>query len=120
MPMKTKHTAQSAFLNLSILTGLAVFFVGLLLALLATAKPQTSMRMRTRNPDAHVSADAPDATPTATPCASVGTWTEQAPYPISISGAAAAAQGVTSTPSAASPQAFPPQPLTRTRPRAIA
>ena len=93
MPMKTKHTARSAFLNLSILTGLAVFFVGLLLALLATAKPQTSMRMRTRNPDAHVSAGAPDATPTATPCASVGTWTEQAPYPISISGAAAAAQG---------------------------
>src|SRR5437588_591378 len=90
MPMKTKHTARSAFLNLSILTGLAVFFVGLLLALLATAKPQTSMRMRTRNPDAHVSAGAPDATPTATPCASVGTWTEQAPYPISISGHASA------------------------------
>src|SRR5439155_17957292 len=32
-------------------------------------------------------------TPTATPCASAGSWTEQAPYPISISGAAGAAQG---------------------------
>src|SRR5438128_3860693 len=104
--MKTKHTAQlrhrvastrrisvSAFLNLSILTGLAVFFVGLLLAILATARPQTSMRTRTGNLDAQVYAAAPVATPTATPCASVGTWTEQAPYPISISGAAAAAQG---------------------------
>src|SRR5437588_10759499 len=91
--MKTKQTAQSAFLNLSILTGLAVFFVGLLLALLATAKPQTSMRMRTHNLNAHVSAGAPGATPTATPCASVGTWTKQAPYPISIIGAGVAAQG---------------------------
>ncbi|HEX4653651.1 MAG TPA: kelch repeat-containing protein [Candidatus Udaeobacter sp.] len=36
---------------------------------------------------------APSPTPTATPCASVGVWTEQAPYPISISGAAGAAQG---------------------------
>jgi N-acetylneuraminic acid mutarotase len=31
--------------------------------------------------------------PTATPCASVGSWTEQAPYPISISGHAVVAQG---------------------------
>src|SRR5213080_3397463 len=112
--MKTKRTAQSAparrslsiqrrltrrlvgeggFLNLSILTGLAVFFVGLLLAILVTANPQTPLRMRTRNPDAHVSTAVPVATPTATPCASAGSWTEEAPYPISISGAAGAAQG---------------------------
>src|SRR5436190_21880576 len=112
--MKTKRTAQSAparrslsiqrrltrrlvgeggFLNLSILTGLAVFFVGLLLALLATANPQMPLRVRTRNLDARVSAAAPVATPTATPCASGGSWTERAPYPISISGAAGAAQG---------------------------
>src|SRR5438445_10632246 len=93
MPLKTNHTARSAFLNLSILTGLAVFFVGLLLAILATANPQTSMRMRTRNLDAHVYAAAPDATPTATPCASVGSWTEQAPYPIAISGHAVVSVG---------------------------
>src|SRR6266702_1722328 len=93
MPMKTKHTARSAFLNLSILTGLAVFFVGLLLAILATARPQTSIRTRTGNLDARAYAAAPVATPTATPCASVGTWTKQAPYPISIIGAGGAAQG---------------------------
>jgi N-acetylneuraminic acid mutarotase len=91
--MKTKRIAQSAFLNLSIVTGLAVSFVGLLLAILATANPQTSMRMRTRNLDAHVYAAAPDATPTATPCASVGSWTEQAPYPIATSGHAVVSVG---------------------------
>jgi Kelch motif len=32
-------------------------------------------------------------TPTATPCASVGSWTEQAPYPIVVSGNAVASQG---------------------------
>jgi N-acetylneuraminic acid mutarotase len=36
---------------------------------------------------------APSPTPTATPCASVGSWTEQAPYPISISGHAVVSQG---------------------------
>src|SRR5436309_11592281 len=102
MPLKTKHIAQSAparrslveggFLNLSILTGLAVFFVGLLLAILATARPQTSMRTRTGNLDVQVYAAAPVATPTPTPCASVRTWTEEAPYPISISGAAGTTQ----------------------------
>src|SRR5437870_3541782 len=91
--MKKSHTAQSAFLNLSILTGLAVFSVGLLLALLATANPQTSMHTRTRNLGAHVYAAAPDATPTATPCTSVGSWTEQAPYPIATSGQAVASVG---------------------------
>src|SRR5262245_18832290 len=32
-------------------------------------------------------------TPSATPCASVGTWTEQAPYPIALSGHAVASVG---------------------------
>ena len=32
-------------------------------------------------------------TPTATPCASVGSWTEQAPYPIATSGHAVGSQG---------------------------
>src|SRR5438309_7980615 len=89
----TRRISVSAFLNLCVVSGLAVFFVGLLLAMLATANPQTSMRMRTHNLNAHVSADAPGATPTATPCASVGTWTKQAPYPNSIIGAGGAAQG---------------------------
>src|SRR4029077_5389510 len=31
-------------------------------------------------------------TPTATPCPSVGSWTEQAPYPIVVSGNAVASQ----------------------------
>ena len=31
--------------------------------------------------------------PTATPCASVGSWTEQAPYPIAVSGHAVVSQG---------------------------
>src|SRR6267143_2970360 len=33
------------------------------------------------------------STPTATPCASVGSWAEQAPYPIAVSGNAVASQG---------------------------
>jgi N-acetylneuraminic acid mutarotase len=35
---------------------------------------------------------APSPTPTATPCASVGAWTEQSPYPIAVSGNAVASQ----------------------------
>jgi N-acetylneuraminic acid mutarotase len=35
----------------------------------------------------------PTPSPTATPCASVGSWTEQAPYPIAISGHAVVSQG---------------------------
>jgi hypothetical protein len=49
--------------------------------------------MGTRNLNAHVYAAAPVATPTATPCASVGSWTEQAPYPIAVSGHAVVSQG---------------------------
>src|SRR5438067_2072693 len=35
----------------------------------------------------------PSPTPTATPCASVGSWTEQTPYPIAVFGHAVASQG---------------------------
>jgi N-acetylneuraminic acid mutarotase len=35
----------------------------------------------------------PTPTPTATPCASAGSWTEQAPYPIAVSGHAVISQG---------------------------
>jgi len=35
----------------------------------------------------------PTPTPTASPCASVGAWTEQSPYPIAVSGNAVASQG---------------------------
>src|SRR6266404_3225042 len=35
----------------------------------------------------------PTPTPTATPCTSVGSWTEQAPYPIAVGGNAVASQG---------------------------
>ena len=74
------------------------FFLVLLLAACAipfvlAQRPQTSMRIRTHNPNAHVYTAAPEATPTATPCASVGSWTEQAPYPINTSGQAVASVG---------------------------
>jgi N-acetylneuraminic acid mutarotase len=36
---------------------------------------------------------APSPTPTATPCASVGSWIERAPYPIAVSGHAVVSQG---------------------------
>ena len=36
---------------------------------------------------------APSPTPTASPCASVGSWIEQSPYPIAVSGNAVASQG---------------------------
>src|SRR5438445_70724 len=101
--MKKKRTARSAFLNLCILLGFVIFFVGLPLAMLATsapgrtrrgeANPPTSILTRTRNLDARVYPTGATPTPTATPCPSGGSWTERAPYPISISGAAGAAQG---------------------------
>ena len=40
-----------------------------------------------------VQSGAPSPTPTATPCASIGSWTEQSPYPIAVSGNAVASQG---------------------------
>src|SRR5689334_22762866 len=104
--MKTRHAAQprhgiastrrisvSAFSNLSALVGLGVFFVGLALATMTAAKPEKSMRVSTRNLDAGIYSAAPALTPAETPCASAGTWTEQALYPIAIWGHAVASVG---------------------------
>jgi hypothetical protein len=91
--MKTKHTAQSAFLNLFVVIAFAAFCAGVFWAVIATANPQTWGRTRTRDLDPRMYAGAPEATPTATPCASVGSWTEQAPYPIAVSGHAVVSQG---------------------------
>ena len=92
--MKMKRAAQSAFLNLYGLIGLIGLSVGLLLAMFANANPQTLIRPGTRNLHARgVYLTAPSATPTATPCALVGSWTEQASYPIAVSGHAVVAQG---------------------------
>jgi len=65
----------------------------LFLAILVTASPQTSMRMRTGNLDARVYPAGATPTPTASPCASVGSWTEQALYPFVTSGQAVASVG---------------------------
>jgi hypothetical protein len=104
--MKTKHSAQlqhrvastkrisvSEFSNLSALIGLGAFFVGLVLATMTAAKPETSMRVDASNLDARVYSAAPASAPAETPCASTGTWTEQAPYPIAIWGHAVASVG---------------------------
>src|SRR5881396_2212339 len=52
--MKKKHTAQSASLNLCILLGLLLFFVGIVLALFATTDRQSFTRDVTRNRNAQV------------------------------------------------------------------
>jgi hypothetical protein len=98
-----RSLGEGGFLNLSISLGLAVFFFGLLLVMLTTsapggtrrgeAIPQTSMHTRTRNLDGLVYPFGVTPTPTATPCASVGSWAEQSPYPIAVSGHAVASQG---------------------------
>ena len=82
---------MSAFSKLCGSIGLLTFIVGLLLATFATANPQTSSG--TRNPDARAYSAGVTPTPTATPCASLGSWTEQAPYPIAVFGNAVASQG---------------------------
>lgn len=91
--MKKKRTAQSAFLNLCVLTGLGVFSVGLVLAALAATATRTLIRTGIRNLDAQIYPAGVTPTPTATPCAPVGSWTERAPYPIAISGHAVVSQG---------------------------
>ena len=55
--------------------------------------PQMSVRTATRNLDPPVYASAPEARPAETPCASAGTWAQQAPYPIATSGHAVASVG---------------------------
>ena len=89
--MKRKRTATSGFLILCVSVGGAVFFYGLLLAMLGAASPQTFMRAHTRNPDARVEPAGATPTPTVTPCAS--TWIEQSPYPIAVFGHAVVSQG---------------------------
>ena len=91
--MKKKRTSQSALLDLCVSIGLAVFFLGLALVTFANANPQTSVRMHTRDSGMPTYFAAQAATPTATPCASVGSWAEQAPYPIAVSGHAVVSQG---------------------------
>lgn len=85
--MKKKHTAQSAFLNQCVIIGL-LFFIGSLFAALAT--PKSSATSRDRNLNGSFLSAQPLTTPTATPCASVGSWTAQASYPIAVSGNAVA------------------------------
>jgi hypothetical protein len=87
----TRRISVSAFSKLCGSIGLLTFIVGLLLATFATANPQTSSG--TRNPDARAYPAGVTPTPTATPCASAGAWTEQAPYPIAIWGHAVASVG---------------------------
>jgi Kelch motif len=87
----TRRISVSAFSKLCGSIGLLTFNVGLLLATFATANPQRSSG--TRNPDARAYPAGVTPTPTATPCASIGSWTEQAPYPIAVFGNAVAAQG---------------------------
>ena len=101
--MKKRRTAQAGLFSLCVLIGSVVFFVGLLSAMFATSatartrrgeiNPQTSSRARLRNLDARVYPTGATPTPTATPCASVGAWAEQSPYPIVVSGNAVASQG---------------------------
>jgi hypothetical protein len=90
--MKTKHTAQSAFLILSISIGFGVLFAGLV-ATLATTNSRGPIRTRAHALDAPMYPAAPVATPTATPCASVASWTERASYPIATSGQAVVSIG---------------------------
>src|SRR5215831_18385472 len=91
--MKVKHTAQSAFLNRCVVIGLLTFFVGSRIAALATPNPKLPVDSRSRNLNGYLSFAEPMTTPTATPCASVGSWTEQAPYPIAIWGHAVISVG---------------------------
>lgn len=84
---------MAAFVNLCASIGVASVFFGLLLAMLGKASTQTSMRTRTVNLDARVYPVGATPTPTTSPCASVGSWTEQALYPFVTSGQAVASVG---------------------------
>jgi hypothetical protein len=89
--MRNKGTARSALLSLCAVRGLLLLFVVLLMALFASGEPQTSIHSHKQDLDVY--RVGPIATPTTTPCASVGTWIEQAPYPIAVSGNAVASVG---------------------------
>jgi hypothetical protein len=91
--MEKNRTAQGAFFRLCVLIGFAAFFFGLILAMLATANSQTLVRTFPRNLGQRVYPTGATPTPTPTPCPPVGSWTEQAPYPIAVFGNAVASQG---------------------------
>src|SRR5215471_497179 len=100
--MKKKHNVQFGFSNLWILLGLLVFFASIVLALAQRTAGNHNRGVRTTQVSATSSDSSqrsgtegnPSApTPTATPCASVGSWTEQAPYPIAIWGHAVVSVG---------------------------
>src|ERR1051326_4027903 len=82
--MKNNGATHSVFLSKCVVIALLAFFIGSFFAALATAHPGSSARTRTRNMEAPVCPAEPVGTPTATPCASVGSWTEQSPYPVAI------------------------------------
>jgi len=52
--MKKRSASQSAFFNPRVLLGLAIFFTGILLTLLATANPQDVVRERARQVTPHM------------------------------------------------------------------
>ena len=101
--MKKRRTAQAGLFIQCVLIGLVVFFVGLLSAMFATSatgrtrrgeiNPQMPIRTDTRHLDPRVYPTGVTPTPTATPCASIGSWTEQSPYLIAVSGNAVSSQG---------------------------
>ena len=91
--MKNNGATHSVFLSKCVVIALLAFFIGSFFAALATAHPGSSARTRTRNMEAPVYPAEPVGTPTATPCASVGSWTEQSPYPVAIWGHAVASVG---------------------------
>jgi hypothetical protein len=66
---------------------------GSLLALLLCAVAFAARADTISGPNTNDNGPALTPTPTATPCASVGAWTEQAPYPIATSGHAVVSQG---------------------------
>lgn len=88
--MKKNGASQSALLTQSVVIGLLAFFVGSRFTAVATTNSKPLARARTRNVDTSLYLAEPVATPTATPCVSVGSWTEQASYPIAVSGSAVA------------------------------
>jgi N-acetylneuraminic acid mutarotase len=89
--MNRKRSATSVFLTLCVSVSAEVVFFGLLLVMLGTASPETSMRAHTRIMEERVESAGATPTPKATPCASA--WTEQSPYPIAVWGNAVASQG---------------------------
>jgi Kelch motif protein len=77
-------------LNLCALACFGILLIGLLLATSYAPALQGAKQTDARDIEARVYAAGATPTPTATPCASVGSWSEQAPYPIAVSGNAVA------------------------------